>query len=96
MTYSNFEDELLVTILSLKGIENRGKLVGIEFDYRNVLDSFYDPVVAWLASFELRSFEASVARSNGWEGFSPTVNNSSDNLMYLSVLSIIAARKSCT
>jgi hypothetical protein len=31
-TYRNLEDELLVAVHGLKGVENRGKLVGVELD----------------------------------------------------------------
>lgn len=39
LTYSDLEDELLVTILGLQSVENRGKLVGVELDYRRPLAS---------------------------------------------------------
>lgn len=39
MTYSDLEDESLVTILGLQSVENRGKLVGVELDYRKPLVS---------------------------------------------------------
>ena len=39
MTYSDLEDELLVTILGLQSVENRGKLFGIELDCSKPLAS---------------------------------------------------------
>ena len=90
-TYSNFEDEPLVAILSFEGIENRRKFVSIEFDFSNILASSHNLLTALLVSFE-----ALAARSNRWEGFLPTVNNSSDNLMNLSVLGVVGAGKACT
>ena len=37
LTYSDLKDELVVAILGLQGVENRGKLVGVEFDCREPL-----------------------------------------------------------
>ena len=39
MTYSDLEDESLVTILGLQSVENRGKLFGVELDYIEPLAS---------------------------------------------------------
>tara|TARA_R110002060_G_scaffold44412_2_gene55805 strand:+ start:893 stop:1018 length:126 start_codon:yes stop_codon:yes gene_type:complete len=36
LTYRDLEDELLATIVGLKSVENRRKLVGIEFYCCNV------------------------------------------------------------
>ena len=43
-TYRDLENELLTTVIGLEGIENRRKLVGIEFDYSKVLESQYNRV----------------------------------------------------
>jgi hypothetical protein len=32
LTYGDLEDELVVAILGLESVENRGKLVGVELD----------------------------------------------------------------
>ena len=33
VSYSDLEDELLVTVLGVKGVENRWKLLSVELDY---------------------------------------------------------------
>lgn len=36
MTYGDLEDKLGAVVLGLKGVQNRGKLVGVELDCKGV------------------------------------------------------------
>jgi hypothetical protein len=41
LPYRDLKDELLATVIGLKGVENGRKLIGIELDYTNVSVSYF-------------------------------------------------------
>jgi hypothetical protein len=79
-TYRDLEDELLATIVCLEGIENRRKLVGIEFYYIETLESRSRHVSSFVSIFD-------AIRSSMREEFSKslTIYDGTDDLMDLAM-----------
>lgn len=78
VSYSDLEDELLLTVLGVKGIENGWESISVELDWKrasvaNLEGSTIVPNLHWIVRGQ---------RRRGKE-FSPTVNNGTNDLVDL-------------